>query len=87
MSEEKLSKEMKEYADKQGFKLNPNKKIVENVINGLLRNKKLHGEIYCPCRVITGDKKEDKKIICPCYYHKKEIKEYGKCLCGLFVRG
>jgi len=79
-----LKKEMKEYAEKEGFRLNSNGKIVDNVLKGLLRNKEKHGEIYCPCRVITGDKKEDKKIICPCYYHKKEIKNYGKCLCGLF---
>jgi len=84
MGEKEIKKEMKEYAEKEGFKLNSNKKIVDNLMKGLVVNKKKYGELYCPCRVITGDKKEDKKIICPCVYHKKEIKDYGKCLCGLF---
>ncbi len=79
-----LLKKMRNYADSKGFKLNENEKALEFVINGLLRNKKLHGEIYCPCRVVTRNKKEDKKIICPCIYHQGEIELDGKCKCTLF---
>ncbi len=82
----KLIKEYEEYAKKNGFRLNPNKKIVESVIKGLFRNERKFGKKYCPCRRVTGDKEEDKKIICPCIYHKDEIKNQGHCHCMLFVR-
>lgn len=84
--EQKLKKKLEQYAKEQGFKLNPEKKIVSFVINGLLKNKKEKGGLYCPCRVVSGDKKEDAKIICPCIYHLSEIKEQGYCHCRLFAR-
>jgi len=83
---EELKKESEEYASSQGFKLNPDDKIVKGVIKGLLMNKKLKGELYCPCRRVTGNKEEDIKIICPCIYHLSEIKENGRCHCGIFVK-
>jgi len=73
------------YAESQGFEMNPDRKIVEFVLAGLLRNEQRFGYRYCPCRAITGDQEQDKKIICPCAYHKDEIKRAGRCLCGLFV--
>lgn len=82
---EKLKRDSKDYAQKTGIKLNPDKKIVEGVIKGLLKNKEEKGELYCPCRIITGDKEKDKEIICPCVFHKKEIKSEGHCKCLLFV--
>lgn len=78
--------EYEEYAKKNGFRLNPNRKAVELLIGGLLRNEKKHGARYCPCRRITGDKKEDKKKICPCVWHKDEISKDGHCHCSLFVK-
>ena len=81
---EKLVKQMQTYADKAGYKLNPDKKAVEGIIAGLLRNKKFKGDIYCPCRVVTGNKQEDKKIVCPCIYHAGEIELQGHCKCTLF---
>lgn len=86
MTVEKLIKKYEEYAKENRFELNPDKKVVEGIINGLLEKEKKFGERYCPCRRITGDKEEDKKLICPCYWHKEEIKKDGKCFCGLFVR-
>ncbi|MCK4647303.1 ferredoxin:thioredoxin reductase [Candidatus Pacearchaeota archaeon] len=82
---EELRRYAEEYAQKAGIKLNPDKKIVEGLIKGLLKNKETRGEIYCPCRVITGDKKKDRDIICPCVFHKGEIKAEGHCKCFLFV--
>jgi len=81
---QELREKLQAYADKSGFKLNPNEKVLEGIINGLLRNKKFKGDIYCPCRVVTGNKEEDKKIACPCIYHKDEIKQMGHCKCTLF---
>lgn len=76
----------KDYADSQGFALNPNEKIVEGIIKGLKRNEGKHGAKYCPCRRVTGDKEKDKNIICPCIYHKEEIANDGRCHCMLFVK-
>jgi ferredoxin-thioredoxin reductase catalytic chain len=86
MTKEELIKQYEEYAAENGFKLNPNPKIVEGIVNGLLAREEKLGERYCPCRRVTGDKEEDKKIICPCIYHKDEIEKDGHCHCNLLVR-
>jgi len=83
---EEIIKKYKEYALKNGFKLNPDKKVVENVIRGLLANEKKYGFRYCPCRRITNDPAEDKKKICPCIWCLEEIKKDGHCFCHLFVK-
>ncbi|MFH1126093.1 MAG: ferredoxin-thioredoxin reductase catalytic domain-containing protein [Candidatus Altiarchaeota archaeon] len=82
----KFTEAKKKYAEIQGFKLNPDEKVVEMVIDGLLENMDKYGLAYCPCRTITGNKQEDKKNICPCIYHKDEIKKDGRCHCWLFVK-
>ena len=82
----KLIKEYERYAKEKGFRLNPNKKILEVTIKGLLANEKKYGKRYCPCRKVKEIPEEDKKIICPCIYHKKEIKKQGHCHCMLFVK-
>ena len=74
------------HSKKTKINLNPNDRVVTTIIKGLLERKEKYGEIYCPCRVVTGNKKKDRKIICPCVYHKKEIKQQGYCLCRLFVK-
>jgi len=83
---EKLIKISEEYAKIKGFKLNPNRAIVEGITKGLLSRKENFGEIYCPCRRMSGNKEEDKKIICPCIYHLDEIERDGHCFCNLFVK-
>ncbi len=86
LEENLLFQEYRAYAEKNGFSLNPDRRITETIIRSLLARKKEFGERYCPCRKISGNREEDKKIICPCIYHLEEIKEQGKCLCGLFVK-
>jgi ferredoxin-thioredoxin reductase catalytic subunit len=81
-----LKEQMKKYAESKGYKLNPNEKVLEGILNGLLRNKKFNGETYCPCRILTDNKEEDKKIICPCIYHPGEIELQGHCKCSLFFK-
>lgn len=83
---EELKQKSEQYAKSKGYKLNPNEIIVKGVIKGLLTRKENFGEIYCPCRKLTGNKEEDKKIICPCVYHEDEIKNDGHCFCNLFVK-
>jgi len=87
MEIEELKRKMEGYAVSRGYRLSPDTKAVDLVLKGLLAKKKKYGEIYCPCRVVTGDEEQNKRIVCPCAYHELEIKEGGKCFCGLFVRG
>ena len=82
---EELIENYQEYAQKNGFKLNPDKNAVEKLVTGLLVNEAKDGARYCPCRRITGNKEEDILKVCPCRWHIEEIKKYGRCLCGLFV--
>ena len=82
---ENLRKKMQEYAKSAGIKLNPDKKTLDCVLTGLLKRKEKFNALYCPCRVVTGDKKKDKEIICPCIFHRGEIELQGHCKCGLFV--
>jgi len=84
MTEPQLLDVCVRYADRAGFRLNPDKEIVDTVIKGLLENEKKHGFRYCPCRMVTGDKQKDLAIICPCKYHKDEIREQGYCHCMLY---
>jgi len=86
MDTESLIKNYQDYAQKNGFSLNPNKEVVEGIVKGLLKNEEKYGQRYCPCRRVTGNLEEDKKNICPCAYHKEEIKNLGHCLCNLFVK-
>lgn len=84
--EEEIQSWAEEYARKNGWVLNPDKKTLKTVIRGLARNKKKFGEQYCPCRLRSGDTEKDKVIICPCIYHKDEIAQDGHCHCQLYYR-
>ena len=66
--------------------LNPNVQIISTIMKGLIKNKIKYGYMACPCRIASGDKKEDKDIICPCIYMEDDIKNYDKCHCELFVK-
>lgn len=81
-----LIAEYEAYAKTKGFKLNPNRKIVENIVRALLKKEKEYGARYCPCRVMTGDPEQDQKTICPCIFKERELRDQGFCHCSLFVR-
>ncbi|MBW2977408.1 ferredoxin:thioredoxin reductase [Candidatus Woesearchaeota archaeon] len=84
--EKQLVKSFRRHARACGFKLQPDKKILDFVIKGELDRLKKYGALYCPCRRVTGKLAEDKKIICPCIYHKDEVKNDGMCKCRLYLR-
>ena len=86
MEKEELKKISEDYADEKGFRLQPDEGLLDTVLGGLIRNQEKHGEVYCPCRRITGDEEQDKKIVCPCIYHEQEVAEDGHCKCLLFFR-
>lgn len=85
LEEKKILESSKKYAEKNGFRLNPDKKILNAVISALAKNREKHGFAYCPCRALTGNREEDKKNICPCAFHIEEIKRDGHCKCKLFL--
>ncbi|MBO4302379.1 ferredoxin:thioredoxin reductase [Methanosarcinaceae archaeon] len=85
-TKEKVLSYARKYADKNGYMLNPDPEGLDLVIEGLAKRREKYGPQYCPCRIVTGDKEEDRKIICPCIYHKQEIEEDGMCHCALYFR-
>lgn len=71
----------------RAFVFNVDKKIVNDLAKGVLKNEKIHGFKYCPCRIPSGNKEEDLKLICPCnFWTHKTWKDRGECWCSLFVK-
>ncbi len=81
----KIRNMLNNYTANSHYRLNPDDKMVERVVKGLVMRKMKFGYAYCPCRLVTGDKERDKKIICPCFYHVEEIERDGECHCNLFI--
>ena len=70
-----------------GYKFNTDEDFVAMVLEGEIEVLDRDGDVYCPCRVRTGDPKEDLKIICPCIpFYTDQFSAMRKCWCGLFVR-
>jgi len=84
--EKMLLKSFRRHARACGFKLQPDKKILDAIIKGELDRLKKYGALYCPCRRVTNNPEKDKKIICPCAYHKDEVKNDGVCKCRLYLK-
>ena len=69
------------YAKANGFKVNPDEKVINIIVEGLLKKEEKFGARYCPCRI-----QNTQENICPCIYHKDEIKKDGACHCMFFVK-
>lgn len=83
---EDLKAYMGPFVDRLGYKFNTESWFVDEVLASELEILEKAGDVYCPCRVRTGDPKEDVKIICPCIpFHRDEFAAIKKCWCGLFV--
>jgi ferredoxin-thioredoxin reductase catalytic chain len=80
----KIRAQMEEYARQTGYRLNPDREVVDSLITAFAKRTDRFGQPYCPCRVMTGDPEKDKAIICPCIYHREEIAGQGICHCHLF---
>jgi ferredoxin-thioredoxin reductase catalytic chain len=74
-------------AEGGGYHLNPDTSFTRELVWGLLVNEKRYGYWACPCRLASGDKKEDLDIICPCDYRDPDLSDYGACYCALYVSG
>ncbi len=80
-----MLKDVKKNAEKNGYYLCPDEKLLNDLIEGLVKNEKRYGYASCPCRKASGVPSQDVDIICPCGYRVPDINEYGQCYCGLFV--
>ena len=86
MSEvEKLYELLRKVQEPKGFYFSNDKKMVFDLIQGLIDNKNRYGYMCCPCRLASGDREKDKDIMCPCIYREDDVQKYGSCYCNLYV--
>lgn len=87
MNKEELIKVWEKFTENNDFMLNPDRKIVERVAEGVLENESKHGLKLCPCQLRDGSRERDLKLLCPCNFKiQKSWKERSECWCGLFVK-
>ena len=74
------------FAERLGYKFNTETDFVDEVLQSELEILDRDGDVYCPCRVRTGNPKEDAQIVCPCIpFYRDEFAAISKCWCGLFI--
>lgn len=74
------------FAERLGYKFNTETDFVDEVLASELEILDRDGDVYCPCRIRTGDPKEDLKIVCPCIpFYRDQFAALRKCWCGLFI--
>jgi ferredoxin-thioredoxin reductase catalytic subunit len=83
---EKVRKKVESDAKTYGYYLTPDKKLLQELLRGLLTNEERYGYPSCPCRLASGKFEFDRDIICPCDYRDPDVEEYGFCYCALYVR-
>lgn len=76
---------LKKNTESAGYYLNPDIEFTKELVEGLLTNEDRYGYWACPCRLASGNKKDDLDIICPCYYRDPDLNDYDACYCGLYV--
>ena len=83
---DELKAYMGPFAERLGYKFNTEAEFVDEVLQSELEILELHGDVYCPCRVISGDPREDAQIVCPCIpFFRDQFAAMRKCWCGLFI--
>lgn len=85
MDAETLYDMLKKSQEPKGYFFNDDKDRVLELLEALLTNKERYGYMGCPCRLLSGDKANDKDIICPCVYRTPDVEEFGSCYCNLYV--
>lgn len=74
------------FARRLGYKFNTETDFADEVLRSEIEILALDGDVYCPCRIRTGDPAEDVKIICPCIpFYRDQFAAMRKCWCGLFI--
>ncbi len=78
---------MEPYVARLGYRFSPDADTVAFTLDAIVSIIDSTGDAFCPCRMMTGDPKEDARSVCPCIYlHADEFAAAGQCWCGLFVR-
>ncbi len=85
MTPETLYDMLKKSQEAKGYYFNRDKARVMDLMQALLVNKERYGYMGCPCRLVSGDKANDRDIICPCVYREPDVAEFGSCYCNLYV--
>jgi len=84
---EDLKAYMGPFAERLGYKFNTETDFVDEVLVAELEILERDGDVYCPCRIRSGDPKEDLQIVCPCIpFFADQFAAIDKCWCGLFIR-
>jgi nitrite reductase/ring-hydroxylating ferredoxin subunit/ferredoxin-thioredoxin reductase catalytic subunit len=82
-----LKEYMGPFVEHLGYKFNTESDFVDEVLDSEIEILDAAGDVYCPCRVRTGDPKQDVTIVCPCIpFYRDQFAALGKCWCGLFIR-
>ena len=82
---DKLFLRLHKEAEGGGYHLNPDTPFTKELVKGLIINQRRYGYWACPCRLASGDKKDDLDIICPCDYRDPDLTDYDACYCALYV--
>jgi ferredoxin-thioredoxin reductase catalytic chain len=82
-----LKEYMGSFVERLGYKFNTETDFVDDVLQSELLILERDGDVYCPCRMRSGDPKQDLEITCPCIpFHADQFAAMRKCWCGLFIR-
>ncbi|MHB8761933.1 MAG: Rieske 2Fe-2S domain-containing protein [Coriobacteriia bacterium] len=82
-----LKEYMEPFAASLGYRFNTETEFVDEVLASEIEILAESGDVYCPCRIRTGDPKQDVEIICPCIpFYRDQFAAIRKCWCGLFIR-
>jgi ferredoxin-thioredoxin reductase catalytic chain len=85
VTEQEMQARVQRDADESGYFICPDRDLLRELIDGLVKNEERYGYGSCPCRISSGVKAYDADIICPCEYRDADVDEFGMCYCGLFV--
>ncbi len=84
---EDLKAYMAPFVERLGYRFNTDTEFADAVLASEIEILAETGDVYCPCRLRSGDAKADIEIICPCIpFHLSEFAALKKCWCGLFIR-
>jgi ferredoxin-thioredoxin reductase catalytic subunit len=75
----------KKICERNDWILQKDTQTLNDLIEGLVENKKRYGYQSCPCRFACGKRELERDLICPCEYAPPDIEEYGTCYCNLFL--
>lgn len=85
MDAQKLYEMMKKVQEPKGYYFNEDRERTFELLEALIQNKERYGYMGCPCRLLSGDRENDRDIICPCIYSAPDIAEFDSCYCNLYV--